>query len=209
MMRRYSWLAGAMVLAFILITGCSNSTADEGTTEPGVNIPSGQEDSSGNGGGSTTEGTTEVPPASESDEKAMLTTADLYKKAEFTVDKYDEEHTMTREALEAKGEILKPFLTSKYFVAKMADRNIALPLQVANKESVTLHPEDMNFSVKENRGDSLLITYTLNLILTDKNGKETRNIPLEGDITFLQENNQWLIQDDTYNIKELQNLVYE
>jgi len=153
-----------------MIIGCSNSTADEGTTEQGVNITSGQEGSSGNVGGNTSEGTTEAPPASESDEKAMLTTADQYKKAEFTVDEYDEEHTMTREALEAKGEILKPFLTSRYYVAKMADRNIALPLQVANKESVTLHPEDMSFSVKENRGDSLLITYTLNLILTDKNG---------------------------------------
>jgi hypothetical protein len=192
-----------------MIIGCSNSTADEGTTEQGVNITSGQEGSSGNVGGNTSEGTTEAPPASESDEKAMLTTADQYKKAEFTVDEYDEEHTMTREALEAKGEILKPFLTSRYYVAKMADRNIALPLQVANKESVTLHPEDMSFSVKENRGDSLLITYTLNLILTDKNGQEARHIPLEGDITFLQENNQWLIQDDTYNIKELQNLVYK
>ncbi|MGC5775476.1 hypothetical protein [Paenibacillus pabuli] len=209
-MRKYSGLAAAMVLSFILIAGCSNSTADEGTTtEPSVNTTSGQEGSSGNGGGRVSEGTTEVSQASESDEKAMLITANQYKKAEFTGDEYDEEHTMTREAVEAKGDILKPFLTSKYYVAKMADRNIALPLQVANKESVTLHPEDMNFSVKENRGDSLLITYTLNLILTDKNGKEARSIPLEGDITFLQENNQWLIQDDTYNIKELQNLVYK
>ncbi|MNC65583.1 hypothetical protein D3C75_1158860 [compost metagenome] len=63
--------------------------------------------------------------------------------------------------------------------------------------------------MKENRGDSLLVSYTLDLIFIDDQGKEVRNIPLEGELTFLFENKQWLIVDDTYNIRELQELVYD
>jgi len=36
---------------------------------------------------------------------------------------------------------------------------------------------------------------------------KTKTIPLEGESTFLQEQGEWRIQDDTYNMKEILDIV--
>lgn len=103
------------------------------------------------------------------------------------------------EGLLAKGETMKPFLTSRNYEAYMANRYIVLPLQIAHIEQAKLHPENIQTKIKDNKSDWILVEYTLDLKFTDKNGKEFKYIPLSGDITFLQDQGEWRIQDDTYN----------
>ena len=198
MRRHWMWLMLTVLITSVLMVGCTSSTTTETSTEAmeeTITTP--------------TEVDNEVPKATDQDERAALQTAKEYKTTEFEVNENDEKSATTMESALARGELIKPFLTEKYFEKQMADRNIVLPLMVAYKEQVKLRGENMNFTLKENRGDSLLVSYTLDLIFIDDQGKEVRNIPLEGELTFLFENKQWLIVDDTYNIRELQELVYD
>ncbi|KQY79516.1 hypothetical protein ASD24_19445 [Paenibacillus sp. Root52] len=198
MRRHWMWLMLTVLITSVLMVGCTSSTTTEPSTEStkeAITTP--------------TEVDNEVPKATDQDEQAALQTAKDYKATEFEVNENDEKSATTKESALARGELIKPFLTEKYFEKQMADRNIVLPLMVAYKEQVKLRGENMNFTLKENRGDSLLVSYTLDLIFIDDQGKEVRNIPLEGELTFLFENKQWLIVDDTYNIRELQELVYD
>ncbi|MDK8190518.1 hypothetical protein QP794_10505 [Paenibacillus sp. UMB7766-LJ446] len=167
----------------------------------------------------TTEILQETPPASEQlsivtnqkasaeDEQQALEMALEYKETELTVDYKDYEDTLTMEGLLAKGETMKPFLTTKNYEAYMANRYITLPLLVADKEKALLRPEDIQAKIKESKSDWILVEYTLDLIFTDEDGKEMKTIPLSGEITFLQEQGEWRIQDDTYNMKAFLEII--
>ncbi|WP_227780094.1 hypothetical protein [Paenibacillus sp. P13VS] len=143
------------------------------------------------------------------DEQKALDMSMEYKKTELTVDYADYEDTLTVEGLLAKGETIKPFLTEKNYESYMANRYATLPLMVADKEKALLHPGNILVEIKESKNDWILVEYRLNLVFTDREGKQLKNIPLSGDITFLQDQGEWRIQDDTYNIKDLQNIAYE
>ncbi|WP_143812646.1 hypothetical protein [Paenibacillus taichungensis] len=161
----------------------------------------------------------ETPPASEQlsivtnqkasaeDEQQALEMALEYKETELTVDYKDYEDTLTMEGLLAKGETMKPFLTTKNYEAYMANRYITLALLVADKEKALLRPEDIQAKIKESKSDWILVEYTLDLIFTDEDGKEMKTIPLSGEITFLQEQGEWRIQDDTYNMKAFLEII--
>lgn len=147
--------------------------------------------------------------ATAQDEQKALDMSLEYKKTELTVDYADYEDTLTVEGLLSKGETMKPFLTEKNYESYMANRYATLPLMVADKEKALLHPENILVEIKESKSDWILVEYRLNLVLADREGQQLKNIPLSGDITFLQDQGEWRIQDDTYNIKDLQNIAYE
>jgi hypothetical protein len=192
-MRKLAYVMSGLFLSSVLIMGCTSSE--------------------------TTEILQETPPASEQlsivtnqkasaeDEQQALEMALEYKETELTVDYKDYEDTLTMEGLLAKGETMKPFLTTKNYEAYMANRYITLPLLVADKEKALLRPEDIQAKIKESKSDWILVEYTLDLIFTDEDGKEMKTIPLEGEITFLQEQGEWRIQDDTYNMKAFLEII--
>jgi uncharacterized protein YcfL len=192
-MRKLAYVMSGLFLSSVLIMGCTSSE--------------------------TTEILQETPPASEQlsivtnqkasaeDEQQALEMALEYKETELTVDYKDYEDTLTMEGLLAKGETMKPFLTTKNYEAYMANRYITLPLLVADKEKALLRPEDIQAKIKESKSDWILVEYTLDLIFTDEDGKEMKTIPLSGEITFLQEQEEWRIQDDTYNMKAFLEII--
>jgi hypothetical protein len=192
-MRKLAYVMSGLFLSSVLIMGCTSSE--------------------------TTEILQETPPASEQlsivtnqkasaeDEQQALEMALEYKETELTVDYKDYEDTLTMEGLLAKGETMKPFLTTKNYEAYMANRYITLPLLVADKEKALLRPEDIQAKIKESKSDWILVEYTLDLIFTDEDGKEMKTIPLSGEITFLQEQGEWRIQDDTYNMKAFLEII--
>ncbi|MCG7386726.1 hypothetical protein [Paenibacillus sp. ACRRY] len=194
-MRKLVSAMSTVLLSSAMIMGCTESkTTDpvQETTHPTneQNMPTSEK-------------------ATAQDEQKALDMSLEYKKTELTVDYADYEDTLTVEGLLAKGETLKPFLTEKNYESYMANRYATLPLMVADKEKALLHPENILVEIKESKNDWILVEYRLNLVLTDREGKQLKNIPLSGDITFLQDQGEWRIQDDTYNIKDLQNIAYE
>ncbi|MFS0872612.1 hypothetical protein [Paenibacillus xylanilyticus] len=194
-MRKLVCVMSAVLLSSAMIMGCTESeTIDRAqeTTTP-TNEPSMETNQK----------------ATAQDEQKALEMSLEYKKTELTVDYADYEDTLTVEGVLAKGETIKPFLTEKNYESYMANRYATLPLLVADKEKALLHPENMLVEIKESKNDWILVEYRLNLVFTDREGKQLKNIPLSGDITFLQDQGEWRIQDDTYNIKELQNIAYE
>ncbi|GAB1158429.1 hypothetical protein YWY31_44540 [Paenibacillus illinoisensis] len=194
-MRKLVSVMSTVLLSSAMIMGCTESkTTDpvQETTPPTnqQNIPTSEK-------------------ADAQDEQKALDMSMEYKKTELTVDYADYEDTLTVEGLLAKGETIKPFLTEKNYESYMANRYATLPLMVADKEKALLHPENILVEIKESKNDWILVEYRLNLVFTDREGKQLKNTPLSGDITFLQDQGEWRIQDDTYNIKDLQNIAYE
>lgn len=121
--------------------------------------------------------------ASAQEEQQALEMTLEYKTVEFAVDNKEGEELLTVEKMLAKKEILKPFLTER----NLERSSIGLPFQVADREDASLHAEDIKAKIKESKNDWMLVEYTLHLVFTNDDGEETKTIPLEGEITFLQE----------------------
>ncbi|WP_408893292.1 hypothetical protein [Paenibacillus taichungensis] len=189
-MRKLNYIIGTITLMSVVMMGCNESKKTESIQEP---APS-----------STSQLSilTNQKASAQEEQQALEMTLE-YKKAEFAVDNTESEELLTVEKMLAKKEILKPFLTERNF-----ERNsVGLPFQVADKEDASLHTEDIQAKMKESKNDWMLVEYTLNLVFTNYDGEETKTIPLEGEITFLQEQGEWRIQDDTYNVKEILDIV--
>lgn len=185
-MRKFVYVMGTLFLSAAMLMGCTPSEPAE-ITEP-VTPPATEQPSDMSGQKATAE-----------EQQQALEMSLEYKTTELTVDGKDYEDTLEMEGLLAKGETMKPFLTSRNYEAYMANRYIVLPLQVAHIEQAKLHPEHIETKIKDSKSDWILVEYTLDLKFTDENGKEINSIPLSGDITFLQDKGEWRIQDDTYN----------
>ncbi|MCW3793220.1 hypothetical protein OM416_16640 [Paenibacillus sp. LS1] len=185
-MRKLAYVMGTLFLSAAMLMGCTSSEPAESTE-------------------SVTPSVTEQP-IDVSDQKAtveeQLQALEMsldYKTTELTVDGKDYDDMLEMQGLQAKGETMKPFLTSRNYEAYMANGYILLLLQVAHIEQAKLHPENIQTKIKDSKSDWILVEYTLDLKFTDENGKEFKSIPISGDITFLQDQGEWRIQDDTYN----------
>lgn len=189
-MRKLNYIIGTVTLMSIIMMGCNESKKTESIQEPAPSSPS------------QLSILTNQKASAQEEQKALEMTLE-YKKAEFAVDNTEDEELLTVEKVLAKKEILKPFLTER----NLERYSVGLPLQVADKEDASLHAEDIKAKMKESKNDWMLVEYTLNLVFTNHDGEETKTIPLEGEITFLQEQGEWRIQDDTYNMKELLDIV--
>lgn len=189
-LRKLNYIIGTVTLMSIIMMGCNESKKTESIQEPAPSSPS------------QLSILTNQKASAQEEQKALEMTLE-YKKAEFAVDNTEDEELLTVEKVLAKKEILKPFLTER----NLERYSVGLPLQVADKEDASLHAEDIKAKMKESKNDWMLVEYTLNLVFTNHDGEETKTIPLEGEITFLQEQGEWRIQDDTYNMKELLDIV--
>ncbi|KGP83462.1 MULTISPECIES: hypothetical protein [unclassified Paenibacillus] len=189
-MRKLNYIIGTVTLMSIIMMGCNESKKTESIQEPAPSSPSQLSILSNQ-------------KASAQEEQQALEMTLEYKKAEFAVDNTEDEELLTVEKVLAKKEILKPFLTER----NLERYSVGLPFQVADKEDASLHAEDIKAKIKESKNDWMLVEYTLNLVFTNYNGEETKTIPLEGEITFLQEQGEWRIQDDTYNMKAFLEII--
>ncbi|MFB8376268.1 hypothetical protein ACWIE6_16595 [Paenibacillus taichungensis] len=189
-MRKLNYIIGTITLMSVVMMGCNESQKTESIQEP---APS-----------STSQLSilTNQKASAQEEQQALEMTLE-YKKAEFAVDNTEDEELLTVEKMLAKKEILKPFLTER----NLERNSVGLPFQVADKEDASLHTEDIQAKMKESKNDWMLVEYTLNLVFTNYDGVETKTIPLEGEITFLQEQGEWRIQDDTYNMKAFLDIV--
>ena len=189
-MRKLNYIIGTVTLMSIIMMGCNESKKTESVQEPAssstsqLSILSNQKASA------------------QEEQKALEMTLE-YKKAEFAVDNTEGEELLTVEKVLAKKEILKPFLTER----NLERYSVGLPFQVADREEASLHAEDIKAKMKESKNDWMLVEYTLKLVFTNYDGEETKTIPLEGEITFLQEQGEWRIQDDTYNMKAFLEII--
>lgn len=189
-LRKLNYIIGTVTLMSIIMMGCNESKKTDNIQE---SAPS-----------STSQLSilTNQKASAQEEQQALEMTLD-YKKAEFAVDNTESEELLTVEKMLAKKEILKPFLTERNF-----ERNsVGLPFQLADKEDASLHAEDIKAKMKESKTDWMLVEYTLNLVFTNYDGEDKKTIPLEGEITFLQEQGEWRIQDDTYNMKAFLEII--
>ncbi|CAI6080123.1 hypothetical protein PAECIP112173_02789 [Paenibacillus sp. JJ-100] len=145
--------------------------------------------------------------AGEEDQRQALEMSIDFKTKDFTADGKDYEATLTQAGLSAIREETKPFLTSSYYEVYFIDRYMTLPIQVAHIEKAKLHPENIQAKIRDHKSDWIVVEYTLDLKFTDQGGKEYKSIPLWGDITFLQEEGEWRIQDDTYDMKPFTEII--
>ncbi|MBT2286925.1 hypothetical protein J7E78_25735 [Paenibacillus polymyxa] len=193
-MRKLAYVMSTLFLSAAMFVGCTPSEPAESTkpvTPPATEQPSDVSDQK----------------ATAEEQLQALEMSLEYKTTELTVDSKDYVDTLEMEGLLAKGETMKPFLTSRNYEAYMVNRYIVLPLQVAHIEQAKLHPENIQTKIKDSKSDWILVEYTLDLKFTDENGKEFKSIPLSGDITFLQDQGEWRIQDDTYNMKPFAEII--
>ncbi|MEK4663674.1 hypothetical protein MHH93_17460 [Priestia sp. FSL H7-0729] len=193
-MRKFAYVMGILFLSAAMLIGCTPSEPAESTeqvTPPATEQPSDMSDQK----------------ATAEEQQQALEMSLEYKTTELTVDGKNYEDTLEMEGLLAKGETMKSFLTSRNYEAYMANRYIILPLQVAHIEQAKLHPENIQTKIKDNKSDWILVEYTLDLKFTDDKGKEFKSVPLSGDITFLQDQGEWRIQDDTYNMKPFTEII--
>lgn len=184
--RKLAYVMSTLFLSSVMIMGCTPSESAENVKEtipPATNQPS----------------IVSNQKASAIDEQQALEMSLDYKTTELTVDYKDYEDTLTVEGLLARAELIRPFLTERNFESNIDARFNKIPLRVADKEKALLHPENIQTKIKDSKSDWILVEYTLDLKFTDKDGKEFKSIPLSGDITFLQDQGEWRIQDDTYN----------
>jgi hypothetical protein len=189
-LRKLNYIIGTVTLMSIIMMGCNESKKTESIQEPAPSSPSQLSILSNQ------------KASAQEEQQALEMTLD-YKKAEFAVDNTEGEELLTVEKVLAKKEILKPFLTER----NLERYSVGLPFQVADKEDASLHAEDIKAKMKESKNDWMLVEYTLNLVFTNYDGEETKTIPLEGEITFLQEQGEWRIQDDTYNMKAFLEII--
>ncbi|WP_223068033.1 hypothetical protein [Paenibacillus caui] len=197
-MNRIVSLLGAVFISVILITGCtdSNSKNEAGPST----ISSSDENVNVNVNVS-------VSASTSSDESEVIELASKYKNVEYGISNYEEE--LKPESVEKQNELIKPFLTETFYEKQYKNRNIILPLQIASKEKSILKPENQQFKLKEKNENSISLNYTLKLMLLNKQGQETKNINIEGILTFTKVNDTWLIQSDNFNIEDLRKLVYK
>ncbi|WP_342553453.1 hypothetical protein [Paenibacillus sp. FSL R7-0652] len=194
MVRSSGSMLAVLILISILIIGCTSTE----TAEPSNQTPPPVMEKLNDAGGDKA--------GVEEQQQALEMSLD-YKTKELTVDGKDYEDTLTPEGLSAKAESMRLFLTSRNYESYIINRYISLPLHAASIEKAKLHPENIQAKIKDHKSDWILVEYTLDLKFTDQKGKEYKSIPLSGDITFLQDEGAWRIQDDTYNMKPFTDII--
>lgn len=139
------------------------------------------------------------------DENSAIKVARNYKIVELTI-----ADVSSPEKIEKQMEKVESFLTEEFYYEQYESKNIFLPLQIAQKENFALAPKELHFNVNNTNEKTILLNYSLELILTDKNNnKNNTKIDLVGLLTLEQVNGDWLIKNDEYNIEELIDLAFE
>lgn len=137
----------------------------------------------------------------DSDIQNVTQIATQFKQTEFEVSDYHKK--ITPDWIEQRKSKLEPLMTTNFLKKQTDNRRIALPLEIASLKKTTLSLEDLQIQEKNATKESIELTYSGTLVLKDKN----ENIPLEGQLTFLKENDTWKVNNDIYNVEKLQEIL--
>lgn len=136
---------------------------------------------------------------------APVKIAENYKHTEFTITDIS-----TPEAIDKQLEKVESFLTEQFSNEQYENRNITLPIEVAQKKALELKPENPDFNMipVKNRG-VVTFEYSIDLSLINTSNNEKTILPLKGELTLERVNGVWLVQRDEYNIDELKEIIKE
>lgn len=131
--------------------------------------------------------------------------AEKYKNAEYTV-KFSED-LLSEESILTRNEEMKPFFTDYFSEKAVSSRYTVIPLQAAYKQNLSLKPDNLKFSLSDQKEDIVELKYTVDLVLLDEEDKESRRVPLEGILTLFDVEGQWLVQGDRFDNAAFSELI--
>ncbi|NGM84738.1 hypothetical protein G5B47_20255 [Paenibacillus sp. 7124] len=133
--------------------------------------------------------------------------AEKYKQAEYVVKA--SEDILSEASIRQRNEQMKPFLTDDFYQKAVDTRYTLLPLQAAHNQNLSFKPANLKFNPEEHKQDTVELNYTLDLVLSDLEGKERKRVPLDGLLTLVNVNGQWLIQGDRFDAPAFEKLIME
>ncbi|WP_313640314.1 hypothetical protein [Paenibacillus sp.] len=133
--------------------------------------------------------------------------AEKYKNVEYTIKA--SEDLMSVESILARNEEMKPYFTEYFSEKAIATRITTIPLTIADKQKLSLKPENLKFTLSEQKKDIIELDYIVDLVLLDKDDKESKRVPLEGIMTMFNVDGQWLVQGDRFDTESLMKLIYD
>ncbi|MDU0330342.1 hypothetical protein RW092_09020 [Paenibacillus sp. 3LSP] len=136
-----------------------------------------------------------------------MKTAEAYKTTEYKVD--FTEDLLSAESIQKRNEAIKPFLTESFYEKQVNNRITILPLRVAADTQLSIKPDDLQTGIKAQDENNVTIEYTVNLLLTNSEGRESNRVPLEGELMMTFVNERWLVQYDDFNVQVFMKLISE
>jgi len=136
-----------------------------------------------------------------------MKTAEAYKTTEYKVD--FTEDLLSAESIQKRNEAIKPFLTESFYEKQVNNRITILPLRVAADTQLSIKPDDLQTRIKAQDENNVTIEYTVNLLLTNSEGRESNRVPLEGELMMTFVNERWLVQYDDFNVQVFMKLISE
>lgn len=133
--------------------------------------------------------------------------AEKYKNVEYTIKVSDD--LFSEESILARNEEMKPYFTEYYTEKAIGSRITTIPFQIANKQKLSLKPDNLKFTLSEQKKNIVELKYTCDLVLLDKEDKESKRVPLEGILTMFDVDGQWLVQGDRFDSEALMKLIYD
>lgn len=188
-MKLFSSVIGLTLLSAILLTGCTkDNTSSEIEAESPVET-------------SKTEAvneslqTPEKDQVSEQEIEEAIKVAETYKTKEYTIKDIPE---ISEEIVVERNKELEPFFAENLEEKPVNASTIALALQAAETQQASLNPENMKFTVYQVLEDYVDLDYTMDLVL-EKHDIQSDRVPLEGRLTLINKNGEWLIQADDFD----------
>ncbi|WP_339315306.1 hypothetical protein [Paenibacillus sp. FSL R10-2734] len=133
--------------------------------------------------------------------------AEIYKNVEYTVKA--SEDILSEDTVLARIEEMKTYYTEYFSEKAIASRITTIPLTIADKQKLSLKPENLKFTLSEQKKDIIELDYTVDLVLLDKDDKESKRVPLEGLLTLFNVDGKWLVQGDRFDTVALSKLIYD
>lgn len=208
-MQKHSWLLSTLFLSLVLFTGCSSS-ASSNAPEPSppaseIAAPASE---------STSPPAESAAPAPESStspqdsttETAAVQAATEYKNSEYTVKDYAD--VLSEESIEQRNDAMRSYLTEDFYQKAVSTRYTALPLQVVQKQQMSVKPENLKFTLTDGtKKDIVELKYNVDLVMLDQKGKENKRVPMEGILTMFNVDGQWLVQGDRFDNAAFNKLI--
>ncbi|OKP82247.1 hypothetical protein [Paenibacillus sp. P32E] len=208
-MQKHLWLLITLFLSLALFTGCSSS-ASSNAPEPSptaseIAAPSSE---------STSPPAESAAPAPESStspqdstaETAAVQAATEYKNSEYTVKDYAD--VLSEESIEQRNDAMRSYLTEDFYQKAVSTRYTALPLQVVQKQQMSVKPENLKFTLTDGtKKDIVELKYNVDLVLLNQKGKENKRVPMEGILTMFNVDGQWLVQGDRFDNAAFNKLI--
>ncbi|OAX50812.1 hypothetical protein [Paenibacillus sp. AD87] len=188
-MKKFSSILGLTLLSAILVTGCMQ---DNTSSETEAELPV---ESSKTEAVDESLQTPEKDQVNEQEIEEATKVAENYKTKEYTINDIPE---TSEEIVVERNKEIEPFFAENLKEKPVNASNIALALQAAETQQASLNPENMKFTVYQVLEDYVDLDYTMDLVLEKQDGQSER-VPLEGRLTLINKNGEWLIQADDFD----------